>query len=90
MKNLLTVAIVLLALVLMSVNFGETQTKPKKIKQVRFGHVDMAEVLQKMPQIKQANAKLEAQRKQSIKQLVNFYKSSYENFRKNNKSSKII
>jgi outer membrane protein len=73
MRNLLTAAIVLLAFVLMSVNFGtknEEQTAPI---QVKFGHVDMTEVLTTMPQIKQANAKLEAQRKEAIKQLETKY-----------------
>lgn len=60
MKNLLTAAIVLLAFVLMSVKYGEVQQTPK---QVRFGHVDMAEILKSMPQIKQARAKMEAERK---------------------------
>ncbi len=69
MKNLLTAAIVLLAFVLMSVNFGETQEKPTAPKQVKFGHLDMSKVLETMPQIKQARAKLEEQRAQSVKQL---------------------
>lgn len=66
MKNLLTAAIVLLAFVLMSVKYGEIQQTPK---QVRFGHVDMAEILQTMPQIKQARSKMEAERKSSMANL---------------------
>ncbi|MFK7948098.1 MAG: OmpH family outer membrane protein [Saprospiraceae bacterium] len=66
MKNLLTAAIVLLAFVLMSVKYGEVQQTPK---QVRFGHVDMAEILKDMPQIKQARAKMEAERKSALKNL---------------------
>ncbi|NJN77478.1 MAG: OmpH family outer membrane protein [Saprospiraceae bacterium] len=73
MKNLLTGAIVLLAFVLMSVNFGTTNEEQTAPKQVKFGHVDMTEVLKNMPQIKQANAKLEAQRTQSVKQLEGQY-----------------
>jgi outer membrane protein len=73
MKNLLTAAIVLLAFVLMSVNFGTTNEEQTAPKQVKFGHVDMTEVLTTMPQIKQANAKLEAQRTQAIKQLETKY-----------------
>lgn len=66
MKNLLTAAIVLLAFVLMSVKYGEVQQTPK---QVRFGHVNMTEILQDMPQIKQARAKMEAERKSALKNL---------------------
>jgi outer membrane protein len=73
MKNLLTAAIVLLAFVLMSLNFGTTNEEQTAPVQVKFGHVDMTEVLTTMPQIKQANAKLEAQRKEAIKQLETKY-----------------
>lgn len=66
MKNLLTAAIVLLAFVLMSVKYGEVQQTPK---QVRFGHVNMAEILKDMPQIKQARAKMEAERKSALSNL---------------------
>lgn len=66
MKNLLTAAVVLLAFVLMSVKFGEVQQTPK---QVRFGHIDMTEILKDMPQLKQARAKMDAERKSALKNL---------------------
>ncbi|MFK7947178.1 MAG: OmpH family outer membrane protein [Saprospiraceae bacterium] len=64
MKNLLTAAIVLLAFVLMSVKYGEVQQTPK---QVRFGHIDMTDILKDMPQLKQARAKMDAERKSAEK-----------------------
>lgn len=63
MKNFGIIAItaVVMGLIFMSVD----QTP----KQVKFGHLNTLELLEAMPQVKQARAKLEAQRKQSIKQL---------------------
>jgi outer membrane protein len=76
MKNVLIIAIVLLGVSLMSVDFSETQQKPaatKPVQQVKFGHLNTAELLEAMPQVKQARAKLEAQRAQSVKQLETKY-----------------
>lgn len=63
MKNFGIIAItaIVMGLVFMSVD----QTP----KQVKFGHLNTMELLEAMPQVKQARAKLEAQRKQSVKQL---------------------
>jgi outer membrane protein len=63
MKNFGIIAItaIVMGLIFMSVD----QTP----KQVKFGHLNTVELLEAMPQVKQARAKLEAQRKQAVKQL---------------------
>lgn len=63
MKNFGIIAItaIVMGLIFMSVD----QTP----KQVKFGHLNTVELLEAMPQVKQARAKLKAQQAQSVKQL---------------------